>query len=86
MSTTTDKGTAVAYSGVAQQRGTVLEISAGEVDKGASISFLSQYPGEAEFLMPPLSCLEVPRAAPIPPPVLEAATPIPPCAANLGVH
>ncbi len=61
MSTTTDKATAFAYSGVAKQRGTVLEIAAGRVDNGASISFLSQYPGEAEFLMPPLSCLEVVR-------------------------
>ena len=59
MSTTTDQATAFAYSGAAQQRGTVLEIEAGEVDKGAHISFLSQYPGEEEFLMPPLCCLEV---------------------------
>ena len=65
MSTTTDRATASAYSGVDKKRGTVFEIAAGEVDKGASISFLSQYPGEAEFLMPPLSCLEVsPRAIP----------------------
>jgi hypothetical protein len=59
MSMTTDRATASAYSGEAKDRGTVLEIAAGQVDKGASISFLSQYPGEAEFLMPPLSCLEV---------------------------
>ncbi len=59
MSTTTDKGTAFAYSGVTKRRGTVFEIAEGQVDVGASISFLSQYPGEQEFLMPPLSCLEV---------------------------
>jgi hypothetical protein len=59
MSTTTDKRTAFAYSGVTKKRGTVLEISAGRIDVGASISFLSQYPGEAEYLMQPLSCLEV---------------------------
>ncbi len=58
MSTTTDKKTAITYSGVKNKRGTLLEIAAGRVDVGASISFLSQYPGEAEFLMPPLSCLE----------------------------
>ncbi len=58
MSTTTDKRTAFSYSGVKKQRGTVFEIAAGRVDVGASISFLSQYPGEAEFLMQPLSCLE----------------------------
>ena len=59
MSTTTDRKTASAYSGVTRNRGTVLEISAGQIDNGASISFLSQYPGEAEFLMPPLCSLEV---------------------------
>ncbi len=64
MSTTTNRETASAYSGVKDQRGTVLELAAGEVDKGASISFLSQYPGEAEFLLPPLSCLEVPSPPP----------------------
>jgi hypothetical protein len=60
MSTTTDKKTAFTYSGVAKKRGTMFEITVGRVDVGASISFLSQYPGEEEFLMPPLSCLEVP--------------------------
>jgi hypothetical protein len=59
MSTTTAKHTACDYSGAAKERGTVFEISAGRIDVGASISFLSQYPSEAEFLMPPLSCLEV---------------------------
>jgi hypothetical protein len=59
MSTTTSRATAVAYSGTDKRRGTVLEIQAGRVDLGASIGFLSQYPGEEEYLMPPLSCLEV---------------------------
>ena len=59
MSTTTDRDTAVAYSGVKKKRGTVFEILAGRIDVGASISFLSQYPGEDEFLMQPLCCLEV---------------------------
>ena len=59
MSTTTSRETAVAYSGKDGERCTVLEISAGRVDVGADISFLSQYPGEKEFLMQPLSCLEV---------------------------
>ena len=58
MSTTTAKGTACQYSGVDKKRGIVFQISAGRVDVGASISFLSQYPGEEEFLMQPLSCLE----------------------------
>jgi hypothetical protein len=59
MSTTTSQSIAVAYSGKNGQRCTVLEISAGRVDVGANIGFLSQYPGEEEFLMQPLSCLEV---------------------------
>ena len=59
MSTTKSRETAVAYSGKDGQRCTVLEITAGRVDVGADIGFLSQYPGEGEFLMQPLSCLEV---------------------------
>jgi hypothetical protein len=58
MSTTTSRETAVAYSGKDGQRCTVLEITAGRVDVGADIGFLSQYPGEEEFLMQPLACLE----------------------------
>jgi hypothetical protein len=46
-------------SGIDKRRGTVFEIEAGRVDIGASIQFLSQYPGEAEYLMQPLCCLEV---------------------------
>ncbi len=76
MSTTTDKRTAFAYSGVAKKRGTVLEITAGRVDIGASISFLSQYPGEEEYLMPPLSCLEVsPQHLPLPPRTASSSDP-----------
>ncbi len=59
MSTTSSRETAVAYSGKDGERCTVLEITAGRVDVGADIGFLSQYPGEKEFLMQPLSCLEV---------------------------
>ena len=59
MSTTTDKAVAMQYSGVAQQRGTVFEITVGRIDMGADHSWLSQYPGEAEILFPPLTCLEV---------------------------
>ena len=60
MSTTTARETAFAYSGKDGQRCTVFEIAVGRVDVGADIGFLSQYPGEREFLMQPLSCLEVP--------------------------
>ena len=59
ISTTTDKATAFAYSGKDGQRCTVFEIAVGRIDVGANISFLSQYPEEQEFLMQPLSCLEV---------------------------
>jgi hypothetical protein len=56
---TTSKETALNYSGRNNQRGIIFEIITGKVDSGASIAFLSQYPDEKEFLMPPLSCLEV---------------------------
>ena len=64
MSTTTLLSTAVEYSGVKKQRGTVFEIQVGRIDVGASIVFLSQYPGEEEILFPPLGCLEVPPPQP----------------------
>ena len=89
MSTTTARETAFAYSGKDGQRCTVFEIAVGRVDVGADIGFLSQYPGEREFLMQPLSCLEVPPrpssnpplprtsvcAAPDPPPFASPAEP-----------
>jgi hypothetical protein len=59
MSTTMDKDVATQYSGVDKQRGSVFEIIPGRIDIGAELSWLSQYPGEAEYLFPPLSCLEV---------------------------
>jgi len=59
MSTTTNKDVAIQYSGVDKQRGSVFEIVPGRIDIGAELSWLSQYPGEAEYLFPPLSCLEV---------------------------
>jgi hypothetical protein len=77
MSTTTEKATACQYSGVDKKRGIVFQISAGRVDIGASISFLSQYPGEAEYLMPPLSCLE---ASPAQAPLFESCSPMSCCA------
>jgi hypothetical protein len=59
MSTTTNREVAIQYSGSDKKRGSVFEIAAGRIDIGADIKFLSQYPGEAEYLFPPLSCLEV---------------------------
>ena len=37
----------------------VFEITLGQVDKGGDISDMSQYPGEAEVLFPPMTNLEV---------------------------
>jgi hypothetical protein len=57
MSTTENRDVALRYS-----RGklpTLLEISVGQVDRGAKIGFLSQYPTEDEILFPPLSNMEV---------------------------
>jgi hypothetical protein len=51
--------TAFEYSEKAKGRAIVFEIEAGRIDIGASIGFLSQYPGEDEYLMQPYSCLEV---------------------------
>ena len=59
MSTTTSMATAIEYSGIDRKRATIFEIQAGRIDVGASLSSVSQYPGEEEFLMQPLSCLEV---------------------------
>jgi len=37
----------------------LFQFEVGDVDRGASLSFLSQYPNESEILIPPLSYLEV---------------------------
>jgi hypothetical protein len=61
MSTTTDRNVAIQYTkgrdGTYQP--TIFEIEVGQVDRGASLNWVSQYPGEQEVLMPPLSNLEV---------------------------
>ena len=57
MSTTLKRSVAVQYAG--SRMPTVFEIDIGAVDRGASLSFLSQYPGEEEILFPPMSYLEV---------------------------
>ena len=58
MSTTTEKGEAMkyaSYSGVP----VILEVQQGMVARGADISWLSQFPGEAEVLFGPQTCCEV---------------------------
>ncbi|EKX49156.1 hypothetical protein GUITHDRAFT_68245, partial [Guillardia theta CCMP2712] len=58
LSTSQDMKVAVQYAGKGLLP-TVFEISCGAVDRGASLTFLSQYPGEEEMLYPPLSYLEL---------------------------
>ena len=56
MSTTKDLAVAVKYS--ASQASLLLKIrTSGFMDRGADISFLSAFPGEKEFLFPPLCYL-----------------------------
>lgn len=59
LSTTTKREVAVQYSGTGAGLPTIFEIAVGQVDRGASLKVLSQYAGEEEILMPPLSNLEV---------------------------
>jgi hypothetical protein len=60
MSTTTDREVATHYSLLSDgSKATVLEIELGQVDRGASLQWLSQHPDENEIVMPPLSNLEI---------------------------
>jgi hypothetical protein len=59
MSTTLEKNVALQYASSESQYPTLLEIKISAISRGASIMFLSQYPGETEILYPPLSYLEV---------------------------
>ena len=66
LSTTTDRKVAMNYAGVnrggtedKKKFGIVIEIQPGLVDRGADLSWLSQYPFEAEILFAPLTALEV---------------------------
>jgi hypothetical protein len=58
MSTTTRKEIAVSYIG--DKRLPVLfECEVGDIDRGTSLSHVSQYPGEDEVLIPAMSYLEI---------------------------
>ena len=60
MSTTLDRTIAAKYSkGNAENPSLILEMEMGMVNRGALLSWLSQYPNEAEILLPPLTGLEV---------------------------
>jgi hypothetical protein len=58
VSTSTDRTVATSYVG-GKEMPILFEFEVGDVDRGASLSFLSQYPNESEILIPPLSYLEV---------------------------
>jgi len=57
MSASSDQRVALQYL-AGKQAPTLFEISLGAVDRAASLEWCSQYPSEAEFLLPPLSFLE----------------------------
>jgi hypothetical protein len=61
MSTTTDREVALLYAqpNRAGQCSMVFEIQMGMIDRGAEISWVSQYPNEAEILFAPLTGLEM---------------------------
>ena len=58
-STTTDKEQALLYAGGEQSdASTIFEMQMGMVDRGANLTWLSQYPHEQEVLLPPLTGIE----------------------------
>ena len=62
MSTTLEENVAMGYAaGDGSKMGIVLEIRQGMVNRGANISWLSQYPHEQEILFGPLTGIEVLR-------------------------
>ena len=60
MSTTTERHVAMGYAaGDGSRMGVVLEVRQGMVNRGAELSWLSQYPHESEVLFGPLTGIEV---------------------------
>mmetsp|Transcript_13701 Transcript_13701/g.31604 ORF Transcript_13701/g.31604 Transcript_13701/m.31604 type:complete len:911 (-) Transcript_13701:444-3176(-) len=60
MSTTTDKRVAMRYLDLKKDVSPkILEMEVGQIDRGANVAWLSQYPAENEILYPPLSNLEI---------------------------
>ena len=59
LSTSTNKDVAVSYIDTEKGLPILFEFEVGSIDRGAPISFLSQFPGEDEILIPPMSFLEV---------------------------
>jgi hypothetical protein len=59
LSTTTDSSVATDYASSGGKSAIVFEIAMGLVDRGASLSWLSQYPHEEEILFAPLTGVEL---------------------------
>ena len=59
MSTTTNREVAAHYAAGGGKAGLLFEIQMGIIDRGAEISWLSQYPHEKEILFAPLTGLEI---------------------------
>ena len=60
LSCSTDMHVAMSYADPkVKTAGFVLELQQGVISRGANLSWLSQYPGEAEVCFPPLTALEV---------------------------
>jgi hypothetical protein len=59
MSTTLKREEAIKYAASGRTAPLIFEIQQGMIDRGADISFLSQYPSEEEILFNPLTGLEV---------------------------
>ena len=59
LSCTADYEVALAYAASRGGAGIVLELQQGMVDRGAELTWLSQYPYERECLLPPLTSIEV---------------------------
>eukprot|EP00966_Prymnesium_polylepis_P080707 1870132-Prymnesium_polylepis.1 len=57
-STTTERSVALQFADPKASDPIVFEIQMGMVDRGADLSWLSQYPHEAEVLFAPLTCLD----------------------------
>jgi hypothetical protein len=58
LSTTTRREVAVSYIG-GKALGVLFECELGDIDRGCPLSFISQFPGEDEILIPAMSYLEI---------------------------
>ena len=59
MSCTTNESVAISYIDEGKGLPILFQFAVGSIDRGAALSLLSQYPGEDEVTIPPMSFLEV---------------------------